>query len=218
MINCWYKFDMDDVRGDSLKWSYMFYALAALQLISETIQKGAFELVGERLTRRLRSDMFRSILRQDVTWFEDEANSQGVLMSRLTTDVKYVRLVTGQSVGATAETFAALTTGLVIAFSASWEICLVMTAMVPLLGVCEVFQWMAIKGSGGTIKKEMEKSQAKLTETVNGIREVQAFALEQTIAGELSQIISETVSKASTKQAIVKGVMMGLIQLVQFLV
>jgi len=88
MISCWYQFDTAGIRNDSLYYSYWFYGLAALNLITETIQKGVFEMVGERLTRRLRSDLFRGILRQDVTWFEDEKNSVGVLMSNLSTDVK----------------------------------------------------------------------------------------------------------------------------------
>ena len=140
MINSWYSSNTDEIRSDSLSWSYVFYALALLQLVTETIQKWVFEMVGERLCRRLRSDLFRGMLRQDITWFEDEKNSQGALMSRLSTDVKFVRFVTGQSVGATMETVAALTTGIIISLVASWQIFLIMLAMVPLLGVCEVFQ------------------------------------------------------------------------------
>ena len=131
---------------------------------------------------------------------------------------RYVRYISGQSVGATLETVSAMTTGVVISCLASWEIFLVMIAMVPLLGVTEVFQWMAIKGSSGIIKKEMEKSQALLGETVNGIREVQAFALEKNVSGDINKSIEDTVAVASLKAAISKGVMMGMIQLIQFTV
>ena len=114
------------------------------------------------------------------------------------------------------ELTSSLITGLVISARASWEMCLVMFAMVPLLGIAEFLQWKAIQGSEGEIKGEMAKSTEKLNETVSGIREVQAFALESRVQDEIKQRITETITKASEKEAVAKGVMMGLIQLVQF--
>ena len=216
MIATWYDSDTTKLMKDATKWSIGLYAGGFLSLITETLQKGIFETVGERLTTRLRGDLFRSILRQDITWFEDEKNNVGSLSSRLSTEVKLVRQVTGQSMAATIETFSCMTTGLVISFMASWEMCLVMFAMVPLLGLAEVGQWMAIKSSEGAIRGEMEKSTSKLNETVNGIREVQAFALEGKVKEEISERIKDTITKSSDKEAFAKGMMMGLIQLIQF--
>ena len=78
------------------------------------------------------------------------------------------------------------------------------------------YRWIALQGSGGQIKQEMEKTQAALSETVNNIKEVQAYALESHVSDGINRSIKETVTKASTKQAILKGLMMGMIQLVQF--
>jgi len=216
MISTWYDSDTTKLMKDATKWSFGLYAGGFLSLITETAQKGIFETVGERLTTRLRGDLFRSILRQDITWFEDEKNNVGSLSSRLSTEVKLVRQVTGQSMAATIETASCMTTGLIISFMASWEMCLVMFAMVPLLGLAEVGQWMAIKSSEGAIRGEMDKSTSKLNETVNGIREVQAFALEGKVREEIAERIKDTITKASDKEAFAKGVMMGMIQLIQF--
>ena len=79
MIVCWYLPNTDQIRSDSLMWSFMFYGLAFASLLTETVQKGLFELVGERLTRRLRSDLFRGIIRQNIEWFEEDENNQGAL-------------------------------------------------------------------------------------------------------------------------------------------
>lgn len=216
MIIEWYNSDTDELRSESLKWSYFFYGIAVLACLTEAIQKGVFEMIGERLSRRLRADLFRSMLRQDITWFEDDNNSLGALTSNLSTDVKYVRLVTGQSIASLIETISALTVGMTIALTASWEIFLVMFAMVPLLGFAEAMQWVAISGSETNIKNSLSNCSNILNETINGIREVQAFALEGDIAKQIETKINETVGPASKKSSIAKGVMMGLIQLIQF--
>ena len=134
MLAVFYDSDTESLREKSLRWSYLFYLIAIVSMIAETVQKAIFEKVGERLSQRLRSDLFRGMLRQDISWFEDEANAVGVLTARLSTDVKLVRLITGQSVAASLESMSALATGIVISTIASWEIFLIMLAMVPLLG------------------------------------------------------------------------------------
>ena len=216
MIATWYESDTDKLMEDATKWSYFLYAGGLLCLVTETAQKGIFETVGEKLTTRLRGDLFRGILRQDITWFEDEKNNAGSLSSRLSTEVKLVRQVTGQAMAATIETCSCMITGLGVSLYASWEMCLVMFAMVPLLGLAEMGQWLAIKNTEGSIRGEMDKSTAKLNETVSGIREVQAFALEDRVKGEISLRIKDTITKASDKEAMAKGIMMGAIQLIQF--
>jgi len=218
MIVTWFGSDMDVMRTTSLYWSFFFYGLAILTGLFEFTQKSVFERVGERLTTRLRSDTFRAMLRQDVSWFEDGANSVGVLSSRLSTDVKFVRLVVGQSLASALEAVAALATGILIAAFASWEIFLIMLAMVPLLGVSEVFNIKAFSGSEGTIRDELSKSTTILHETVNGIREVQAFSLESIITHEIKTSLFKTIGPASRKASMLKGVMMGSIQLIQYLV
>ena len=139
MIAVWYISDTEELREKSLRWSYLFYLFAVISMVAEALQKAIFEKVGERLSQRLRSDLFRAMLRQDITWFEDDANAVGVLTTRLSTDVKLVRLMTGQSVAATLESISALATGIVISTIASWEIFLIMLAMVPLLGASGEF-------------------------------------------------------------------------------
>jgi ATP-binding cassette subfamily B (MDR/TAP) protein 1 len=272
MINVWYESDTDALMAESLNWSYCFYGLAVFACVAEVAQKGIFQLVGERLTTRLRIDLFAAFLSQDIGWFEldgmttttatatatvnvtastateakgktdktdltsgssassgssapasgkgeekaSENNSVGALISRLSTDVYYVRLVTGQSVAATLETVAALTAGIVIACLASWEIFLVMLAMMPLLGMTEFFQWQALQNNDGSIREALKKCISTLNETVNGIREVQAFALQGKVREHIQSLLDENVSKASMANALYSGLMQGMIQLIQF--
>ena len=48
-------------------------------------------MFGQRLTTRLRMDSFRSILKQEIGWFDDERNSTGILTLRLSQDAANVQ-------------------------------------------------------------------------------------------------------------------------------
>merc|ERR1712176_1686313 len=218
MIIVWFGSDTDVIRQDSLNWSYFFYGLAVVSFVSEFIQKYFFEIVGEKLTTRLRSDTFRGMLQQDVTWFEDDKHSIGTLSSHLATDVKFIRLVAGQSLAATLETVSSLITGIIIALIASWEIFLILLAIVPILGVSEMLNMKMLMGSENDIRGEMTTSTNSFHETINGIREVQAFALQNMIAADIKTRIFDTIGPSSKKAAIMKGFMMGLMQAVPFCV
>ena len=218
MIVVWYASDTDYMVRRSLEYSFVFYGIAVASMVSEAIQKGTFEMIGERMTTRMRGDLFRAILRKDIAWFDDDENAVGVLASRLSTDVKLVRLVTGQSIASTLESCSSLATGIIIAASASWEMFLVMLCMVPALGTAEALQFTAMKSSEGSIRDQLSKSTDKLHEAVSGIREVQSFSLHGIVTEDIEARIHDTISPASRKAAILKGITMGMIQLIQFLV
>eukprot|EP00605_Chrysophyceae_sp_TOSAG23-4_P002622 GSChrysophyteH1.ASY1.ANO1.2894.1 assembled CDS len=161
MIAVWYNSDTEELMKESLLYSFGLYGGGVLSWVTETAQKGIFETVGERLTTRLRSDCFRSILRQDITC----------------SDIKLVRLVTGQSLASLLETCSCLLAGLVISFLASWQMCLVMFAMIPLLGLAEA----------------MSETKSHLSETVVGIREVQSYALEPVVVEDIKALVRGTI-------------------------
>lgn len=55
-----------------------------------------FSLSGETLTSRLRKLTFAAMLKQEVSWFDEDKNSVGALCSRLSGDAASVQ---GVSVG-----------------------------------------------------------------------------------------------------------------------
>jgi len=81
-----------------------------------------------------------------------------------------------------------------------------------------MLQLAPMKSSEGSIREQFSKSTDRLHETVSGIREVQSFMLQQIVIDDIEKRIDETITPASKKAAIVRGVMMGMILLIQFLV
>lgn len=99
-----------------------------------------------------------------------------------------------------------------------WSLIKIFQFQVPALGISEALQFVAMKSSEGSIRNQLSKSTDKLHETISAIREVKSFSLQGVVIQDIENRIKETISPASRKAAVVKGVMMGMIQLIQFLV
>ena len=78
-------FDRDDsvLRAKSAEYCGVFVGIAAAVFIATTLRIGAFSLVGEKLTRRLRVSAYRAVLRQPMAFFDAPENSSGRLNTRL---------------------------------------------------------------------------------------------------------------------------------------
>jgi ATP-binding cassette subfamily B (MDR/TAP) protein 1 len=111
-------------------------------------------IVGERLTTRLRVHLFRSILRQEVAFFDNPDHSVGALTANLRTDTAAVRSATGQSFGSAVQTFGSLCFGLTVAMTASWKYGLVLLAAVPILSVGEMINMQNLASGWGCTQVE----------------------------------------------------------------
>ena len=127
--------------------------MAVADIVAQYFQTYLFEIIGERMTRRIRTDYFRSLLRQEIGWFDDPANALGVLTSRLAVDIKLIRLTVGQGTGSTVSSMTALFAGLIIALIAAWQFALAFLGTMPLLAMTEAINWALMKGGESKSKK-----------------------------------------------------------------
>ena len=58
--------DTERLKEDAFVYGCVFWAISLVAFTVTFLQNYLFEVVGERLTKRLRSAYFRSLLRQDV--------------------------------------------------------------------------------------------------------------------------------------------------------
>jgi len=63
---------------------YILVGIAAASLIFGSLQSVAFQWVANRMVKKLRLDLYKSILHQDQSWFDSMSNSVAVLSAKLT--------------------------------------------------------------------------------------------------------------------------------------
>ena len=169
------------LRKDANFWSSMYLMLAIVQLIAYLSQGLAFAYCSERLVHRARNRAFRTIMRQDISYFDREENSTGALTSFLSTEVTHLSGMSGVTLG----TLLIVTTTLVAAISVScaigWKLALVCTSTIPILLGCGYFRfWMLAKFQRRS-KKAYQKSASYACEATAAIRTVASLTRENDV-------------------------------------
>lgn len=66
------------LRKDTRFWGLMCVVLGIISVISIPLEYFLFGVAGGKLVERIRSLSFRSVVRQEVSWFDDSSNSRSV--------------------------------------------------------------------------------------------------------------------------------------------
>ncbi|XP_043444692.1 ATP-dependent translocase ABCB1 isoform X3 [Prionailurus viverrinus] len=90
--------DPETKRQNSNIFSLLFLVLGIISFITFFLQGFTFGKAGEILTKRLRYMVFRSMLRQDVSWFDDPKNTTGALTTRLANDAAQVKGIATEAI------------------------------------------------------------------------------------------------------------------------
>jgi ABC-type multidrug transport system fused ATPase/permease subunit len=84
-------------------------------MTSNFIQGSSFGFSGENLTLRIRSMSYAAILRQDISFFDEEKHSVGALTSALSLDATQVNGLAGITLGTILQVCVTLLSGLIVA-------------------------------------------------------------------------------------------------------
>ncbi|KAL8694085.1 MAG: hypothetical protein Q9218_001200 [Villophora microphyllina] len=169
------------LRHDVDFWSLMYLMLAIVQFIAFCGQGVAFAYCSERLVHRARDQAFRAMLRQDIEFFDQEANSAGALTSFLSTETTHLAGMSGTTLG----TLLVVSTTLIAAISLScgigWKLALVCTATIPILLGCGFFRFWMLARFQERAKKAYEGSASYACEATSAIRTVASLTREDDV-------------------------------------
>ncbi|KAM3350709.1 hypothetical protein ACQJBY_023039 [Aegilops geniculata] len=143
----------DKLRKDSSFWGLMCVVLGIISIISIPAELFLFGIAGGKLIERIRAMSFRSIVHQEVAWFDDPKNSSGALGARLSVDALNVRRLVGDNLALTVQIISTLITGFVIAMIADWKLSLIILCVIPLVGLQGYAQVKFLKGFSQDAKR-----------------------------------------------------------------
>ncbi|CAM4807918.1 unnamed protein product [Rotaria magnacalcarata] len=89
----------------------------------------AFSVAGSKLTERIRTKAFASLLRQEVAYFDQSENSSGAICHRLSSDALSIQQITSTRLGYICETLAMFMLGIIFGFLFNYQFSLIVLFM-----------------------------------------------------------------------------------------
>ncbi|KOS19776.1 Leptomycin B resistance protein pmd1 [Escovopsis weberi] len=191
------------VKHDSDFWSAMFLMLSLVQFLAFATQGWFFAKCSERLVHRVRDRAFRTMLRQDVAFFDRDENSAGALTSFLSTETTHVAGLSGTTLGALLMMATTLVSALAVSLAIGWKLSLVCASTIPLLLACGFFRFWMLAHFQRRSKAAYAKSASFASEAISAIRTVAALTRED----DVLQLYHESLEKqqSASLRAILKS-------------
>lgn len=159
----------------------MYLMLAWVMFLSYSVQGSIFALCSERLIHRVRDQAFRSMLRQDIEFFDLDENSAGALTSFLSTETTHVAGLSGATLGTLLMVSTTLVASITLALSLGWKLGLVCIATIPILVGCGFFRFWMLSHYQRRAKKAYSSSASYASEAITAIRTVASLTREEDV-------------------------------------
>ncbi|KAI0603161.1 multidrug resistance protein [Biscogniauxia sp. FL1348] len=169
------------IKRDSDFWSSMYLMLAFVILVAQIAQGVAFAKCSERLIHRVRDRAFRTMLRQDVAFFDKDENTAGALTSFLSTETTHVAGLSGATLGTILMVTTTLIASIILGLAFGWKLALVCIATIPILLGCGFFRFYMLAHFQRRSKKAYEHSASYASEAISAIRTVASLTRESDV-------------------------------------
>ncbi|KAI5465724.1 ABC multidrug transporter Mdr1 [Mariannaea sp. PMI_226] len=179
------------VKHDSDFWSAMYLMLAFVQFIAFATQGILFAKCSERLVHRVRDRAFRTMLRQDVAFFDRDENTAGALTSFLSTETTHVAGLSGVTLGTILLVLTTLISACTVSLAIGWKLSLVCISTIPVLLACGFFRFWMLAHFQRRSKAAYSSSATFASEAISAIRTVAALTREEDVLAQYRASLAE---------------------------
>ncbi|XVF32988.1 hypothetical protein REPUB_Repub17cG0129900 [Reevesia pubescens] len=194
----------------SLRFVYLAIGAAAAAFLQVT----CWMVTGERQAARIRGLYLKTILRQDVAFFDVETNT-GEVVGRMSGDTVLMQDAMGEKVGKFLQLISTFFGGFIVAFATGWLLTLVMLSSIPLLVISGGLMAMTISKMASRGQNAYAKAATVVEETIGSIRTVASFTGEkQAISNYDKHLV--TAYKSGVFEGAAAGLGLGIVMLIIF--
>ncbi|KAI9197883.1 hypothetical protein LWI28_006057 [Acer negundo] len=214
LINSFGSADRSHIVSQVSKVAVKFLYLAVATGIAAFLQVACWMVTGERQAARIRGLYLKTILRQDIAFFDTET-STGEVIGRMSGDTILIQEAMGEKVGKFIQLMSTFLGGFVIAFARGWLLALVLLSCLPLIVI-----------AGGTMAMVMTKMSSRgqiayaeagnvVEQTVGAIRTVASFTGEKRAIEKYDKKL-QVAYTAAVQQGLISGLGLGTLLLIVF--
>ncbi|KAM6155784.1 ABC-type oligopeptide transporter ABCB9 [Rhynchocyon petersi] len=162
------------------------------------LRGGLFTLVFARLNIRLRNCLFRSLVSQETSFFDE--NRTGDLISRLTSDTTMVSDLVSQNINIFLRNAVKVTGVVAFMFSLSWQLSLVTFMGFPIIMMVSDVYGKYYKRLSKEVQSALARASSTAEETISAMKTVRSFANEEEEAEVYARKLQQ-VYKLNRKEA-----------------
>jgi len=168
--------------------------LAVVQGLAVAGRAWLFALAGERGVRRIREQLFRSLVSQEIAFFDGQRT--GDLASRLASDTTALQGLLSSQLSMALRNGVQVVGGLALLLFTSWKLTLVMLAVVPAVAIGAVLYGRQIRALARRTQDALADAGHVAEEALSSIRTVRAFAAEEVEAARYARAIGASFELA----------------------
>ncbi|AUX40999.1 ABC transporter permease [Sorangium cellulosum] len=150
--------------------------LIVVQAAAVGLRYVLFSTAGERVVTRLRADLFRHLLRQEIAFFD--VHRTGELTNRLASDTTVLQSSVSVNVSMALRYAASVIGGVAFLFYTSPRLTLLMLAVIPPVALGSVSYGRKVRKLSRDVQDALARASEVAEEALAGIRTVRAFAAE----------------------------------------
>jgi ATP-binding cassette subfamily B (MDR/TAP) protein 1 len=185
----------DVMKKDASFWSLMFLMLGLVQFLVTSLSSTIFGLTAERLIFRVRDISFRTLLRQEMGYFDRDENSTGEITSFLSTEANDIASMSGATLATILSGITTLVASIVISIVMSWKIGLVCTATIPLVISSGFLRMYLLRTAEANRAKTLAGAAAFATECTAAIKTVTSLTRDEEICKDYHDILSRQTKR-----------------------
>ena len=196
-------------RGEALDHALEAVLIVVLVLAVATfLRSWLVTRLGERVVADLRRDLVAHVVRLEPAFFE--LTRTGEVLSRLTTDTAVVQTVIGASVTQALRNLLMLVGGTALLLVTNPKLTGLVLLVVPLVVLPIVVIGRRVRRLSRTAQDRVADLGAATEEALGGIRIVQAFAQERTVAARIANL-AEAAFAAASRYALARALLGGFV-------
>ncbi|CAJ0607906.1 unnamed protein product [Cylicocyclus nassatus] len=190
---------------DSIINSFLLLLLAIATGVTTHYSGYLFGVVGERVAMRLRMDVFKNLMSQDATYFDDPKHDVGVLTSRLSVDAPNVQVAIDHRFATVLQGVCSLIGGLIVSFYYGWNVALCGIVIGLMLAIAQTSLERYLKIKGEEDVDSAITANRIIAESISNTKAIQALCREDYMFRRYT-----AASKEPYKRALIRGLWQSL--------
>ncbi|KAJ4968523.1 hypothetical protein NE237_015224 [Protea cynaroides] len=196
------------------KVALRFIYLAVGAGVASFLQVSCWMVTGERQAARIRNLYLKTILRQDIGFFDKETNT-GEVVGRMSGDTVLIQDAMGEKVGKFIQLITTFVGGFVVAFVKGWLLTLVMISTIPALVLSGAAMSIVISKMASRGQSAYSQASIVVEQTIGSIRTVASFTGEKLATIAYNKCLTNAY-KSGVDEGLASGIGLGSVMCIIF--